>query len=78
MSMLENLRNVVNVWDPYCLVCIILLVVCFVVPFLELTPPDPGRMGIPTACAAPLVQLMGGLQDPQTCPGDAQSVFPAA
>lgn len=33
MSMLENLRNGVNVWDPYLFVCIILLVVCFVVPF---------------------------------------------
>lgn len=33
MSMLESLRNGVNVWDPYLLVCIVLLVVCFVVPF---------------------------------------------
>ena len=33
MSMLESLRNGVNLWDPYLLVCIVLLVVCFVVPF---------------------------------------------
>lgn len=29
MSMLESLRNGINVWDPYLLVCIVLLVVCF-------------------------------------------------
>lgn len=33
MSMLESLRNGINVWDPYLLVCIVLLVVCFTVPF---------------------------------------------
>ena len=33
MSMLESLRNGINVWDQYLLVCIVLLVVCFTVSF---------------------------------------------
>ena len=48
MSMLESLRHGINVWDPYLLVCIVLLVVCFTVPFHkkkkdQKTDPRPGK-----------------------------------